>query len=89
MPRYRVYLPHMLGVQVEELADASGQGISAVIRRCVQMVLDTPELRLLLEQEGQPVVDTRTQEQRQAWAEYQERMQGFDLGTILAEHARL
>jgi hypothetical protein len=88
--RYRVCLPPTLGQQLEAVAEESGQAISGVIRRCVELALDSPELRLLLHQEGPPALaDTSTLEQRQAWADYQERMQGFDLGTILAEHSRL
>jgi hypothetical protein len=29
--------------------------------------------------------DTRTPEQKRAWVEYEQRMEGFDLGTVLAE----
>jgi hypothetical protein len=85
-PKYRVCLPPALGQQVEALAEESGQGISATIRRCVELALHSPELQVLLHAEDLPVItDTRTEAQRQAWADYQERMQGFDLGTILAE----
>jgi hypothetical protein len=88
-PRYRVILPVALGQEVEALAEESGQGISATIRHCIQLALHSPELRLLLHAEGQPVlVDTTTEAQRQAWADYQERMQGVDLGTILSESSR-
>jgi hypothetical protein len=72
------------------LADESGLGISGLIRRCVEWALHSPELWLLLHAEDAPVIeDTRTEAQRQAWADYQERMQGFDLGTILSESSRL
>ena len=46
-PRYRVILPVALGQQVEALAEESGQGISATIRRCIELALHSPELRLL------------------------------------------
>jgi hypothetical protein len=89
-PRYHVYLPVLLAQELEALAEESGQGISATIRHCIQLALHSPELRLLLHAEGQPaLVDTTTEEQRRAWSDYQERMQGFDLGTILAESSRL
>jgi hypothetical protein len=79
---YRVCLPPSLGQRVEELADTTGQGISATIRRCVQLALDTPELLILLHQQGPlPLVDTTTEAQRQAWADYQQR--AFDPATIL------
>src|SRR4030095_14878335 len=84
--RYRVCLPPALGQQVEELAEESGQGISAVIRRCVEWALHSPEVCVPLHAEGQPVIeDTRTQEQRQAWADYQARMQKLDHGMLLTE----
>ena len=76
--RYRVVLPPALGQQLEGLAEESGCGISATIRLCVQLALDSPELRLLLHAEGQPVIeDTRTEAQRQAWADYQGYTQFF------------
>jgi hypothetical protein len=88
-PRYRVILPVALAQEVEALAEESGQGISATIRHCIQLALHSPELRLLLHAEGQPaLIDTTTEAQRQAWADYQERMQGLDLATILAESSR-
>jgi hypothetical protein len=91
-PRYRVVLPLALGQQVDDIAEASGQARSAVIRRCVEMVIGQPELLLLLHQQGQaPLVDSRTEAQRQAWADYQKRyqQQPFDLGTILSEQSRV
>jgi hypothetical protein len=83
-PRYHVCLPVALAQEVESLAEESGQGISATIRRCIELALHSPELRILLHAEGQPVLmDTTTEAQRQAWADFQERTEAFDLGTIL------
>lgn len=87
-PRYRITLPPVLAAQLDDIAEASGQARSKIIRRCVEMALGSPELLVLLCNEG-VVVDTTTEAQRQAWAGYQERMQGFDLGTILRESSRL
>lgn len=85
-PRYRVILPLPLAQQVEALAEESGQGLSAVIRKCVELALGSPELWVLLHAEDVPVItDTRTEAQRQAWVDYQARMQQLDHGMLLAE----
>jgi hypothetical protein len=83
-PRYHVILPLPLGQQVEALAMESGQGLSAVIRRCVELALHAPELRVMLEQEGPAVLtDTRTPEQIRAWADYQSSHAKLDHGMLL------
>jgi hypothetical protein len=76
----------MLAECVEEVAEATGRPLSAVIRRCVELALSSPELQVLLRAEGPPVLqDTRTEEQIAAWERYQKRYQPqpFDPGTIL------
>jgi hypothetical protein len=81
-PRYRISLPPLLAAQLDDVAEASGQARSAIIRRCVEMALGSPELLILLHQHGPPVLtDTRTEEQIAAWERYQQ--QAFDPATIL------
>jgi hypothetical protein len=84
--RYRVCLPAPLGECVEEVSEATGRPLSAVIRKCVELALSSPELQVLLRAEGPPViVDTRTPAQIAAWEDYQKRYQPspFDPATIL------
>jgi hypothetical protein len=70
---------------VEALAEESGQGISAIIRRCVELALGSSELLLLLHAEGPPVeTDTTTLAQRQRWVEYGQ-TQGFDPAFLMTE----
>ena len=89
-PRYRVVLPMPLAECVDEVAEATGRPLSAVIRKCVELALSSPELQVLLRAEGPPViVDSRTPEQIAAWADYQERMRDVDIGTILREQPPL
>jgi hypothetical protein len=84
-PRYHVYLPVALGQQLEALAEESGQGVSATIRRCIELALHSPELRLLLHAESPPVeTDTTTVAQRQRWVEYGQG-EGFDPACLVTE----
>jgi hypothetical protein len=84
-PKYRVILPVALGQQVEALAMESGQGISGVIRKCVELAVFSPELRVLLYAEGPPVTeDTRTEAQRQRAEVYLKSLESVDLATLIA-----
>ena len=68
---YRTHLPEPLGEQLRELAEASGQSVSAVIRSCIMYTLSQPEAWLIL-QTGEllPGNDLRTPEQKAAWEDY-------------------
>jgi hypothetical protein len=82
---YRVCLPPSLGQHVEEVALSTGQSISGIIRKCVALALDSPEMVLLLHAEGSPVeIDGRTPEQRQRWIEHGQH-QGFDPANLVVE----
>jgi len=84
-PRYRVCLPLPLAECVEEMAEATGQSRSGVIRRCIELALSSPELQVLLRAEGPaPLTDTRTQEQIEAWERYQQ--QGFGPAFLVNEN---
>jgi hypothetical protein len=84
--RYHTRLTPVVAEQVAELAWSTGASISSTIRRCVEIVLSSPELVLMVHTVALPQVPPgATPEQERAWQRYVEEGQGVDVAQVLAE----
>jgi hypothetical protein len=73
-----------LADQVAEVADLSGQSQGMIIRRCVELDLWSPELRVLLHGGEQVVlVDLVAVDQRQGTEEYARSQQQVDFARMV------
>jgi hypothetical protein len=81
---FRARLPRQLDQQLTELCEATRLPTATAIKRCVAYVLAHPEAWDIF-QAPYSLVDSRTPQQQQAWQEYAQELERFDMGTILRE----
>jgi len=84
---YRVRLSHDLDEQLAGICETSRLPVSAAIRRCVEHVLHDPTAWHIF---APPFTqaDSRSREQQQAYVDYEQAMERFDMATVAATIVR-
>ena len=78
---FRLRLPHTTDQQLMEICEATRLPTATAIKLCVEYVLAHPEAWEIF-QAPYSVVDSRTPQQQEAWARYQQGLEAFDMQAV-------